>query len=189
MFPGAPTLDEFWRMHAQHHMTLKRFVVAHMLRWHDAAIRRTARQGLAVLTAMLRRLLHLMAREEVLAPLSVRSDLPPLERLAPPGQRHPRFRLIEGPRERPRRGAGPGAVPDTPELAHALVLERLFVLAAVYRRRRAIARRLARRVQAGRATLYTPALPLRDYPRLPEGFTRLLDYLDYLIEREAKPPP
>jgi hypothetical protein len=189
MFPGAPTLPELLRLHAQHHNTLKAFVLAKAMLWHDAAIRRTARQGLAVLAAMLRRLLHLMAREVALPPLRPQCELAPMPRLTPPRARPPRFRLIEGPRERPPRARNPAPMPDTPQLAHAIVLERLAVLASVWRRRHRIARRLARRVRGGLATLYTPALPVRDHARLPRGFADLLDFLDVWIEHPPRPPP
>jgi hypothetical protein len=63
MFPGAPSLRLLLDMHRQHHVRLARFVRGPAARWGEAAFRRTVRQGLAVLTAMLRRLLHLMAME------------------------------------------------------------------------------------------------------------------------------
>mgnify|MGYP006188784805 CR=1 FL=1 len=67
------------------------------------ADRRTALQGIAVLTAMIRRLLHLLALSVPLAPLRPRMALPALPR-APSPRRLYRFRLTEAKRERPRRG-------------------------------------------------------------------------------------
>jgi hypothetical protein len=98
----AATLPELWRLAAQHHDALKGFVIARARDWHDRAIRRTALQGIAVLTAMIRRLLHLLALGVPLAPLRPRMALPVLPR-APSPRRLYRFRLTETKRERPRR--------------------------------------------------------------------------------------
>lgn len=173
----APTLAELWRLAAQHHDALKGFVIAHALAWHDAAIRRTALQGVAVLAAMVRRLLHLLALGVPLAPLRPRMALPALPR-APSPRRLYRFRLIEGVRERPRRAPNPQAVPEPPELSRALLMERLAAIADAWRRREAIARRLARRVQGRRAPLRTPPVPSPLWPRPPAGFRNMLDHLD-----------
>lgn len=179
----GPTLAELWRLAAQHHDALKGFVIAKANAWHDPAIRRTALQGLAVLAAMVRRLLHLLARTLPLAPLRPRTVLPPLPRARGPRRLY-RFRLIETKRERPRRAPNPGAVPDPPDLSRALLLERLAAIADAYRRRGAIARRLARRVQSGRAPLAFPPPPAPFWPRLPEGFRTMLAHLS---ERLAAP--
>jgi hypothetical protein len=178
MFPGAPSLADLWHLAARHHGALKGFVLARAALWSDPAIRRTARQGLAVLAAMLRRLLHLLAREIVLPPLRVRTAPEPLA--CPARSRKPSlgFRLTEAKRERFRRTSNPSPTPDTPELSHALFLERLGVLANVYRARHRIARRLARRVQLGRAPLAATPLPAPQLHRLPEGFRAMLEFLD-----------
>jgi hypothetical protein len=178
VFPGAPSLADLWHLAARHHGALKGFVLARAALWSDPAIRRTARQGLAVLAAMVRRLLHLLAREVVLPPLRVRTAPEPLARTI--RCRTPRlgFRLTEAKRERFPRTPNPSPTPDTPELSHALFLERLAVLANVYRARHRIARRLARRVQLGRAPLAATPLPAPQLHRLPEGFRGMLEFLD-----------
>ena len=178
MFPGAPSLADLWHLAARHHCALKRFVLANLAVWSDPAIRRTARQGLAVLAAMLRRLLHLLAREVVLPPLRIRTAPEPL--VYPARSRKPSlgFRLTETVRERTPRAPNPAPTPETPELSHALFLERLAVLANVYRARHRIARRLARRVQSRRAPLAATPLPSPQMQRLPEGFRAMLAFLD-----------
>jgi hypothetical protein len=88
-----------------------------------------------------------------------------------------RFHLTEAKRERPRRAPNPEAQPDPPELSRALFLERLAAIADAYRRRGAIARRLARPVQSARAPLRTPPVPAALWPRLPGGFRNMLDHL------------
>jgi hypothetical protein len=172
----GPTLPELWRLAAQHHDALKGFVIARARDWHDAAIRRTALQGIAVLAAMVRRLLHLLALGVPLAPLRPRMALPALPR-APSPRRLYRFRLTERVRERPRRAPNPQAVPDPPELSRALLLERLAAIADAYRRRGAIARRLARRVRGRRAPLKAPPVAAPLWPRLPAGFRNMLEHL------------
>ena len=178
MFPGAPSLADLWHLAARHHGALKRFVLANFALWSDPAIRRTARQGIAVLAAMLRRLLHLLAREIVLPPLRIRTAPEPFA--CPARSRKPSlgFRLTEAKRERFPRTSNPSPTPDTPELSHALFLERLAVLANVYRARHRIARRLARRVQSRRTTLVATPLPAPQMQRLPEGFRAMLAFLD-----------
>lgn len=178
MFPGAPSLADLWHLAARHHGALKGFVLANLALWSDAAIRRTARQGLAVLTSMLRRLLHLLAREVILPPFRARTAPEPFA--SPLHSRKPAlgFRLTEAPRERAPRTPNPSPTPDTPELSHALFLERLAVLASVYRARHHIARRLARRVQSRRAPIAATPLPAPQMQRLPEGFRAMLEFLD-----------
>ena len=178
MFPGAPSPADLWHLAARHHGALKGFVLANFALWSDPAIRRTARQGIAVLAAMLRRLLHLVAREVILPPLRVRTAPEPFA--SPARSRKPAlgFRLTEVPRERTPRMPNPSPTPDTPELSYALFLERLAVLANVYRARHRIARRLARRVQSGRAPLAATPLPAPQMRRLPEGFRAMLEFLD-----------
>ncbi len=180
---GAPTLTELWQMAAMHHRALRGFAAAHVAHWNISA-RRTAWHGLAVLAAMLRRLIHLMARDVALPPPSVRDDdLPPLPTLAP---RRPalRFRLTESERPQSSRAANPDRVPDSPAFDHARFLDRLAVLAEVYRARARLARRLGRRAQTGRARLRTPPLPPRLRARVRPG---LLEVLDHLGHRLAAP--
>ena len=190
MFTRTPTLAELWHLHAQHHTALKAFVLAKAAFWHEAGVRRTARHGLAVLASMLRRLLHLLALEVALPPLSPRTKLEPIPPLTRSRARRLRFRLTETTRERPRRTKNPHPAPDTAELAHALVLGRLALLAHVYRARHRIARRLARRVQSGRAPLAALPLPPVLYARVLAGFRIWLDYLDVrLLEARQRAPP
>jgi hypothetical protein len=177
MFPGAPSLRLLLDMHRQHHVRLARFVRGPAARWSEAAFRRTVRQGLAVLTAMLRRLLHLMAMALRLAPLRARPDLPPpLPRVA--SARAYRFRLHEQPPERFRRARGPDSAPDTDGFTAALFLSRLDNLAAVWLARHRIARRLARRASGSAQRLSRPALKGPAHARLPRGFAAMLDFLD-----------
>lgn len=178
---GAPTLTELWQMAAMHHRALRGFAAANAAHWAIAA-RRTAWQGLAVLAAMLRRLIHLMARDLPLPPPSVRhEDLPPLPALAP-RRRALRFRLTESERTHPRRAPNPLRVPDTPAFDLARFLDRLAVLADVYRARARLARRLARRVQTGRAPLRTPPLPPRLRARVRPGLLEVLDHLSHRLD-------
>lgn len=168
-----------------HHGALKGFALRNASSW-TKDVRRTAWTGLAVLASMLRRLIHLMAKDLPLAPLypaEPGTPLPPL-----PAARRPRlgFRLTEPAREPRPRGPNPDHVPDTPEFDHARFLDRLFVLASAYRARARLARRLARRVQTGRARLRPLPLPPRLYSRTPHGFTDTLDHLD---RRLAAPRP
>lgn len=88
-----------------------------------------------------------------------------------------RFRLTEVTRSRNPRVPNPHRIPDTPEFDHARFLERLSVIAAAYRARMRLARRLARRVQTGRAPLRALPLPPRLYARTLRGFTLTLDQL------------
>jgi len=178
MFPGAPSLADLCHLAARHHGALKGFVLARAALWSDPDIRRTARQGLAVLAAMLRRLLHLLAREVVLPPLRIRTAPEPLACRARFRKPSLGFRLTETVRERTSRAPNPAPTPDTPELSHALFLERLAVLANVYRARHRIARRLARRVQSRRAPLAATPLPSPQMQHLPEGFRAMLAFLD-----------
>jgi hypothetical protein len=182
MFPGAPSLQTLLDLHRQHHVRLARFVRGGAARWGEAAFRRTARRGLAVLTAMLRRLLHLMAMALPLAPLRPRpAPPPPLPRVA--RARAYRFRLHEQPPERFPRARGPDSVPDTDGFTAALFLSRLDNLAAVWRARHRIARRLARRVRASAQRLSRPALKGPAHARLPRGFAAMLDFLDGALAR------
>jgi hypothetical protein len=187
--PG-PSLDDLWSLAAQHHGALKRYVLARAESWADPAIRRTAHHGLAILTAMIRRLICLMALGVVLPPLRPRAHLAPIPRLTPPRKPRHHLRLTDTPRDRPRRTANPAPTPDTPDLSRTLLLERLAVLAAAYRARRRIARRIARRVQSAstprlRAASLTPALRAR----IPEAAARLLDHIDTRIRLSARAPP
>ena len=182
MFPGAPYLQMLLDLHRQHHVRLARFVHGGAARWGEAGFRRTARQGIAVLNAMLRRLLHLMAMALPLAPLRPPADPPPpLPRVA--SVRAYRFRLHEQPPERFPRARGPDSVPDTDGFTAALFLSRLDNLAAVWRARHRIARRLARRVRASAQRLSRPALKGPAHARLPRGFAAMLDFLDGTLAR------
>jgi len=177
MFPGAPSLQLLLDLHRQHHVRLARFVRQPAARWGEAGFQRTARQGLTVLTAMLRRLLHLMAMALLLAPLRPRADPPPpLPRVA--SVRAYRFRLHEQPPKRFPRARGPDADPDKNGFTAALFLSRLDTLAAVWRARHRIARRLARRARTSAERLSRPALKGPAHARLPRGFAAMLDFLD-----------
>jgi hypothetical protein len=189
MFPSGPTLPELCRMAAVHHGALRGFALREAAGWADPRVRRTARQGLALLTAMIRRLLHLLALEVLLPPLRPRGDLPPVPRLAPPRARRHRLRLTETPRERPPRYPNPNPEPETPELSHALFLERLAVLAGAWRARDRIARRLARRVQSARARPCLRPLPPALRARALPGLIDLHDYVDECLARKARAPP
>jgi hypothetical protein len=189
MIPPGPTLPELWRMAAQHHGALRRFAVREAAGWADPAIRRTARRGLALLTAMIRRLLHLLALDVLLPPLRPRSDLAAIAPLTPPRARRHRFRLTETPRERAPRYANPDPAPDTPELSHALFLERLAVLAAAWRARDRIARRLARRVQPASAKPSLRPLPPALRARALPGLIAVHDYVEECLAARARAPP
>jgi hypothetical protein len=97
-----------------------------------------------------------------------------------------RFRLHEAPPERWRGPPNPDPVPEPPELSRALFLARLDNLAAVYRARRRIARRLARymerRIVAASPHLRRPALPPDRFARLAPGFRAMLDFLDLWLD-------
>lgn len=177
---AQPSLPEFWSYVVLHHRALKGFALQHAAGW-TKDVRRTAWTGLAVLASMLRRLIQLMARDLPLAPLAPNEPgalRPPL-----PSPRRPRlrFRLTEVTRSRNPRVPNPHRIPDTPEFDHARFLERLSVIAAAYRARTRLARRLARRVQTGRAALRALPLPAPLYERAPRGFTRALDQLDHRL--------
>ena len=110
---GAPTLAELWRLAAIHHRALRGFAPAHEALWNIKA-RRTVWQGLAVLSSTLRRLIDLMAREYVLAPLAPRDEtLAPL-RCDLPRRPSLRFRLAEAGREPHRRTPNPDRRPTRP---------------------------------------------------------------------------
>jgi len=131
---------------------------------------------------MIRRLIRLMAMEIVLAPLFPRDMSDPLRPLAPgPGRPSLSFSLTETVREPCRRHPNPDRVPDTPQFNRAFFLDRLAVLADVYRARARLARRLARRVQTGRARLNALPLPKRLYDRTLPAFKKLLDFLGELL--------
>ncbi len=153
---SAPSLPVLCEAAAQLFMAVKGYALREAARWHEAAVRRLALGGLAAFAASLRRLIHLLAREEVLAPLRERTDLPRAE-TGPPASRRYRFRLHEEPPPRPKREASPLARPDPADFAHALFLSRLSNLSAAWRARRRIARRLARRWAASAARLKRPA--------------------------------
>ena len=173
----APTLPVLCEAAAWLFTAVKGYALREAARWHEAAVRRLALGGLAAFAASLRRLIHLLAREEVLAPLRPRTDLPRAEG-GPPAARHYRFRLHEQPPPRPRRGANPHAVPDPPDFAHALFLSRLSNLSAAWRARRRIARRLARRWAASAARLKRPAFAPQFAARLPPPVLAYITHLD-----------
>lgn len=186
--PG-PTLDELQTLQRTHHVALRRFVLSRLTSWNSAAIRRTARHGLAVLTAMLRRIIFLLAREVRLPPLRPRERLPALPRSKTTLRSGRRFRITDAPRPPRHRQRNPSPVPDPPALSHALFLERLARLDAAWRARHRIARRLARHIKSGAKNLRPAHTSLRDYPRLPDGFARMLDHLDDRLQASARGPP
>jgi hypothetical protein len=190
MWPGyplrlmsAPSLPVLCEAAAQLFMAVKGYALREAARWREAAVRRLALGGLAAFAASLRRLIHLLAREEVLAPLRVRTDLPRSE-TGPPAARRYRFRLHEQPPPRPKRDANPHARPDPADFAHALFLSRLSNLAAAWRARRRIARRLARRWAASAARLKRPAFTPHVAARLPPP---VLAYVTHLEARLTAP--
>jgi hypothetical protein len=179
MTPAAPSLPDLFRLCAQHHGALTGFVRRRRADWADIRVRRTAREGLAVLAAMLRRLIWWLAREQILPPLRPREAAPPP--VSGSRARHmPAFRLCEAPRERRAHAPNPCPTPDTDELSHALVLQRLETLAAAWRARHRLARLLARRLTRSdsKPALRRPALHHSAHARLPDGFRDMLDYLD-----------
>lgn len=189
MIRSGPTLPELWRMAAQHHGALRRFALREAARWADPAIRRTARHGLALLTGMIRRLLLLLAFDVLLPPLRPRAGLAAIPRLTPPLARRHRLRLTETPRERWPAGANPCPSPDTPDLSHALFLERLAVLADAWRARHRIARRLARRVQSASGKPRLRALPPALRARALPGLLEVHDYVEACLAQRARAPP
>jgi hypothetical protein len=157
--------------------------------WNRAR-RRHAWDGLAVFASLLRRLIHLMARAVPLAP--IHPDTDGSAPRAPPGpglRLRPRlaFRLIETAQVRRRQPQNPAHVPDTPAFDRARFLDRLSALARVYRERERLARRLARRVQSGRAPLRARPLPKQVYPRVHPAFSSLLDTLSAVLRGPAIP--
>ena len=189
MSTAGPALDELQILQRAHHVALRRFALARLMSWNSAAIRRTARHGLAVLTAMLRRIIFLLAREVVLPPLRLRERLPAL----PPSNRsrpvRHGLRLTETPRQPRNRKSNPAPIPDPPALSHALFLDRLTRLDAAWCARHRIARRLARKIKSGAKSLRPARISVRDYPRLAEGFARMLDHLDDRLCAKARAPP
>jgi hypothetical protein len=141
-----------------------------------------ARAQLAVLTALIRRYIHILAAELILPPpraTAPRPDPPAAEARRAGGYLFP---LIEAP---PRAGASsPGE--DPPELQWALLMESARRLVSVLADPARHARRLARRF----GTLLTPGL--RDLPvpwhitrRIPPGLDMLLTRLDQLARPKA----
>ncbi len=161
---GQP-LDLLVRMYAGYHSLVLRAARADGPRWGEARVRRIALNSLALLEAMLRRLIFLLAAMVRLGPLRPRHPplLPAPRR--PRGLARYRFRLDEMPRERWASRRNPEGGADPPELMHALFMARLENLAAVYRARMKIARRAARRLAArhitGRPALRCPPVPQR----------------------------
>jgi hypothetical protein len=181
-------LPNLWRLFVRHHGALCGFARAHQSLW-TPEIRRMALHALAFISAMLRRLIHLEAMEITVLPCPPRD---PAARLSPLGASAParpplRFRLTETPRRRARSAAIGGRAPDSPDLSHALFLERLGRLASVYRARHRLARRLARRVRSGCAPLRRPALPARIHRRAPQVFIEQLAALDRRIATRDSP--
>ncbi len=176
-------------MAAQHHGALRGYALRHAAGWADPGVRRTANNGLVLLTAMIRRLLHLLALDVLLPPLRPRSAPPPIPRLTPPRPRRRKLRLTDTPRERMPRGANPNPAPDTPELSHALFLERLAVLAGAWRARDRIARRLARRVQSAQTEPVLRALPPALRARALPGLLKVHDHIEDCLAQKARAPP
>jgi hypothetical protein len=141
-----------------------------------AAIAGEARARLVVLTALVRRYIHILAAEIILPPSRSRAPLPDNPAHAPSARRAGGylFPLIETP-SRPGRGTGGGE--DPPALQWALLMEAAARLAEVLRDPAPHARRLARRF----GTLTVPGL--RDLA-VPWHITRRIDpALDVLICR------
>lgn len=181
------SLRELWSYVVMHHGALKGFARRKANGW-TKDVRRTAWTGLAVLASMIRRLIHLMAKDIPLAPIfpqEAPSPLPPMPPLAPQGRPRIPFRLSETARDPYRRGQNPNHVPETPDFNLERFLDRLSACAAAYRARERLARRIARRVQTGRAALRALPLPPRLYIRTAAGFTNILDHID---ARLAAPP-
>jgi hypothetical protein len=178
----APSLPALCEAAAFLFTAVKGYALREAARWNEAAVRRLALGGLAAFAASLRRLIHLLAREEVLAPLRLRTDLPRAKG-GPPAARHYRFRLHEEPPPRPKRRANPDRTEDTAGLSHAIFLSRMSNLAAAWRARRRIARRLARRWSASAARLKRPAAGLYT-ARLPPPVRA---YLAHLTARLTAP--
>ncbi len=181
------SLRELWSYVVMHHGALKGFARRKAGGW-TKDVRRTAWTGLAVLSSMIRRLIHLMAKDILLAPIfppeagAPLAPMPPLESRARP--RIP-FRLSETARDYYRRERNPDCEPETPDFNLERFLDRLSACAAAYRARERLARRIARRVQTGRTALRALPLPPRLYMRTAAGFTNVLDYID---ARLAAPP-
>lgn len=180
---SAPTLPVLCEAAAWLFTAVKGYALREVARWQEAAVRRLALGGLAAFAASLRRLIHLLAREEVLAPLRERTDLSPAEPGQPAARRY-RFRLHEAPPPRSKRQPNPNRTEDTAELSHAIFLSRMSNLAAAWRARRRIARRLARRWAASAARLKRPAFGPHAAARLPPP---VLAYITYLDARLAAP--
>ncbi|MFN3911503.1 hypothetical protein [Hyphomonas sp.] len=147
-----------------------------------AAIARDARAQLAVLTALVRRYIHILAAETPLPPL--RTAAPPTDRKtsapAPRRDRRALFQLLELPAAPGRPGSGE----DPPALQWALLIEAAARLAAVLADPAPHARRLARRF----GTLLVPGL--RELP-VPWHVTRRLapevDTLLCAMDQAARP--
>lgn len=179
----APSLPVLCAAAAWLFTSVKGYALREAARWHEAAVRRLALGGLAAFAASLRRLIHLLAREEMLAPLRPHTDLPRTDP-GPRAARRYRFRLHEAPPPRPKRLPNPERTEDTPELSHAIFLSRLSNLAAAWRARRRIARRLARRWAASAARLRRPAFGPHAAVRLPPP---VLAYVTHLAARLTAP--
>lgn len=186
---ALPPLHELCRCAVVTHTVLKTYAKDETKIWNRAR-RRHAWDGLAVFASLLRRLIHLMARAVPLAP--IHPDTDGSAPRTPPGpglRRRPRlaFRLIETAQVRRRQPQNPAHVPDTPAFDRARFLDRLSALARVYRERERLARRLARRVQSGRAPLRARPLPKQVYPRVHPAFSSLLDTLSAVLRGPAIP--
>jgi hypothetical protein len=148
-----------------------------------AAIAREARAQLIVITALVRRYIHILAAEILLPP--PRAIAPQADHTAggaPQGAGRYVFPLIE----MPSRASGPRDGEDPPELQWALLMESARRLVSVLADPARHARRLARRF----GTLLTPGL--RDLPvpwhitrRIPPGLDMLLTRLDQLARPKA----
>ena len=147
-----------------------------------AAIAREARAQLAVVTALIRRYIHILAAELVLPPL--RAPVAPADNPAAGVRRASGylFPLIET----PSRASASSAGQDPPELQCALLMDAAGRLVSVLANPARHARRLARRF----GTLLAPGLRAMPVPwhitrRLPPGLDRLLMRLDQLARPQA----
>lgn len=121
----GPSLPELWSFVVMHHGALKGFALRNAASW-TKDVRRTAWTGLAVLASMLRRLIHLMAKDLPLAPLypaEPGTPLPPLPAARRPRPRPPRP-PSGAPRADRRRAPAPAPPPAAPLRQHPARLHR-----------------------------------------------------------------
>jgi hypothetical protein len=146
-----------------------------------ASIAAEARLRLSVAAALVRRYIHVLAAEMVLAPLRPARPVP--DRPARPRLwRAPLFALTE--EVRSARTRLPARTPDPPALQWALIAEAVSRLGAVLADPQPHARRLARRLRRGKGA------SLRDLPVPAPVLRRLAPETDALLcrfDRAARP--